>query len=293
MLREPRKNEDQAQMRSLPAGLVALLLCGGAASPLAAEPGRHLPAAVESVRLLPGWSREDGVHVAAIAIRLAPGWHTYWRAPGANGVPPEFDWSASGNLAAVGYEWPRPMVFDSYGAPTIGYEGSLVLPVLLTPGRPDAAVEARLDLFFGVCSDVCIPAEVRIEARLDPAVATNASSEHRGEIERALADRPLDAAALGVTARCALAAEDGGRAITAEILSASGRFGRGATTVIEADARPDLWIGPARTRADGDRLLAVAPLEASGGAAALDRSALRVTVLEPDRAIDIRGCAGG
>ena len=76
----------------------------------------------------------------------------------------------------------------------------------------------------------------RVVTDLDPADP----AQGRAEIEGALADRPLDAAALGVTARCALVPGDGGGAITAEITGAGGRFGRGTTAVIEADARSDL-----------------------------------------------------
>lgn len=274
-------------MRPIPAGLAALVLLS-AAPVLAQPPAAPATPGVESIRLLSGWTRPDGARLAAVQIRLAPGWHTYWRNPGASGVPPEFDWSGSANLADVAYEWPRPRVFDSYGAATIGYKNSLTLPVLLTPGQADQPIEARLDLFFGVCKDICIPAEAKLEARLDPADP----AQGRAEIEGALADRPLDAAALGVTARCALVPGDGGGAITAEITGAGGRFGRGTTAVIEADARPDLWIGPAATQAEGGRLLATARLESAAGAA-LDRNALRLTLLEDDQALDIRGCAGG
>lgn len=258
-------------MRSMSAVLAALVLL--AALPVLAQPpaGPATPG-VESIRLLSGWTRPDGARLAAVQIRLAPGWHTYWRNPGASGVPPEFDWSGSANLADVAYEWPRPLVFDSYGAATIGYKNTLTLPVLLTPAQAGQPIEARLDLFFGVCKDICIPAEARLEARLDPADP----AEGRAEIEGALADRPLDAAALGVTARCALAPGDG----------------VGFDHCGRADARPDLWIGPAATRAEGGRLLATARLESAAGAA-LDRNALRLTLLEDDQALDIRGCAGG
>ncbi|MEO0999402.1 MAG: hypothetical protein AAFW69_02170, partial [Pseudomonadota bacterium] len=43
------------------------------------------PSAAE---LLPGWVEEDGSLIAALSIDLAPGWKTYWRAPGEGGLPP-------------------------------------------------------------------------------------------------------------------------------------------------------------------------------------------------------------
>lgn len=275
-------------MRPIPTFLplaVALAVASGVSHPAKAlEP---LPAAVEGLRLIPGWLRDDGKHVAAIEVTLAPGWHTYWRVPGASGVPPEFDWSESENLKGVAYEWPRPVVFDSYGEDTIGYKERLTLPVVITPLRPGAPVEAALGLSFGVCKDICILAQGRIEARLDP----DATPQGKAQIERALADRPLDGAAAGVSARCSLAPGEGGGEITADIVSARADFGRNPTTVIEAGSRTDLWIGPAASRSSGDRISAVARLDTMGGAV-LDRNSLRVTVLDADRAIDIRGCAG-
>ncbi len=33
---------------------------------------------------------------AGLEIRLAPGWHTYWRSPGDAGIPPSIDWAGLG-----------------------------------------------------------------------------------------------------------------------------------------------------------------------------------------------------
>ena len=40
---------------------------------------------VVNLSFLPGWREADGTHVAAIKFTLAPGWKTYWRAPGDGG----------------------------------------------------------------------------------------------------------------------------------------------------------------------------------------------------------------
>lgn len=270
--------------RLLRFALLALLAGPAAAQPL------PLPAGVTGIGLIEGWRPDDGAHVSALEIRLAPGWYTYWRAPGLTGVPPRFDWSGSANLAAVDYEWPAPIVFDSFGSPTIGYKGALVLPMILTPERAAAPIEARVFVAFGVCREICTLAEARLAARLEP----DAAPEGRAEIERALAERPLDADAAGVTAAtCAVTPAAAGHALTAEI-TFSAPPGSGLTTVIEAGPRPDLWIGAAETRTKGQVVHATARLDWTGaGGLALDRGALRLTVLGARRAIDIRGCPGG
>lgn len=263
-------------------------LFAAAAGPAAAEPAPAPPPAAE-VALLAGWREPGGEHVAAVEIRLAPGWHTYWRVPGASGIPPRFDWSRSENLAAVAYEWPRPILFETYGVRAIGYKEALVLPVRLTPRDAGAPIKAQVEVFFGVCEDICIPVQAVLAGRLAPA----GPSEGREKIEQALADRPLDPHEAGVLgASCALAPGAGGQTVTARV-----DFARlpapDLIAVIEAEARPDLWIGEAEARTEGRTLYAAAPLETSGaGGLALDRGSLRVTLLDARRAIDIRGCAG-
>ena len=61
---------------------------------------------VVSASVLTGWRMENGHHMAALRITLAPGWKTYWRAPGEAGIPPRFDWTGSDNLSAVTVHWP-------------------------------------------------------------------------------------------------------------------------------------------------------------------------------------------
>ena len=55
--------------------------------------------------------------------------------------------------------------------------------------------------------------------------------------------------------------------------------------------QPELWIGMAESRTDGRTVVARAPIQAAGGGGpALERGALRVTVLDSGRAVDIQGC---
>ena len=77
--------------------LLAALALWIAAAPAGAAQGMATAQdAVEGVALIAGWRQADGSRLAGIEIRLAPGWHTYWRAPGSAGIPPTFDWSGRG-----------------------------------------------------------------------------------------------------------------------------------------------------------------------------------------------------
>ena len=53
------------------------------------------------VTLLPGRAEAEGARMAGLVLDVTPEWKTYWRNPGAAGIPPQFDWSRSRNLGAV------------------------------------------------------------------------------------------------------------------------------------------------------------------------------------------------
>ncbi len=243
---------------------------------------RPLPEGVTGIGLLDGWVRPDGVRVAAIRVDLAPGWHTYWRTPGSAGQMPGFDWSASSNLASVAYEWPAPIVFDFFGIETIGYKDTLVLPVVLTPQSTGAPINVDVDAQLGLCKDICTSARIRLASRLAPGDPEKGSAE----IEAALASRPVDSRTGGVTrARCDVRQADEGLVVVAAI-GLETPTGPRPTVVIEATGQPDVWIGEASIEVRGREVEATARL--AGGV--VDRSRLRLTLLDDERAVDIRGC---
>jgi DsbC/DsbD-like thiol-disulfide interchange protein len=262
--------------------------------PLLAALALALPAAaqtadpVSSARLLPGWRMADGTHMAALELRLAPGWKTYWRAPGDVGIPPLFDWRNSHNLAGVEIRWPVPEPIQQGEYMAIGYHDMVVLPlhVLAKQAGRDVSLDGTVEL--GVCSDVCIPVTLNLSADL-PADAT----ARDGRIAGALADRPLTAAEAGVRdVRCTVSpGQDGQLNLRAELrLPPAG----GSEMAIIETGDPNLWIAPPTLQRQGDHLIAETRLaNANGRAFALDRSKLRLTILGARQAVDIQGCPGG
>ena len=80
------------------------------------------------VRLIAAGVGADGRLAAGIEIMLEPGWRTYWRTPGAAGIPPAIDFSASANLGAVEVSFPLPERHDDgYGVSNV-YEDGVLLP---------------------------------------------------------------------------------------------------------------------------------------------------------------------
>ena len=78
-----------------------------------------------SLRLIAGGKAGTEALRAGIEIKVAPGWHTYWRYPGDSGVPPRFSFSGSDNVAAVKVSYPAPHAITDETGTTIGYSDNV------------------------------------------------------------------------------------------------------------------------------------------------------------------------
>ena len=236
-----------------------------------------------SAALLPGWQTSNGSRMSALRLDLAPHWKTYWRSPGDTGIPPEFDWSGSENLADVRLHWPVPEVFHLNGMRSIGYVGELVLPIEIVPKDPSQPVKLKARIDLGVCNEICMPATVTLSATLSGAGTKDAA------IAAALSSQPLTSQQAGLAAiACEVEPTEDGLRVTAHIdMPDRG----GPETVVFEPGRPGIWTTEAESHRSGNRLVAVSELGASSGQPfALDRSALTLTVLSPGRGVEIAGC---
>lgn len=230
-----------------------------------------------------GWQEQDGAHMTALHLSLAPGWKTYWRSPGDAGIPPSFDWTGSENLRAVTFHWPRPHVFHLNGMKTVGYHDELVLPIEVTPIDPSMPVRLKGTVDLGVCSDICIPASLPFDATVQGKGAPDPL------ITAALDDRPVSAKSAGLAGiGCAVDPIADGLRITATLaLPHAG----GEETVVFESATAGIWVSESEATRQGGTLTAAADLVPPNGAPfALDRSSVTVTVISDTRAVEIKGC---
>jgi len=237
--------------------------------------------------ILPGWRAADGTHIAALHLTLAPGWKTYWRHPGEAGIPPEFNWQGSANLASVSVRWPVPEVFEINDLRSIGYGGDLVLPLEVTPSAPGQTVDLALTADLGICKDICVPLTLSLNAALLPGPGTKDPA-----IRAALANQPGDGGDGGISAlTCQVEPIADGLRITAQMtLPATGAE---ETGVIELEGAA-VWASPPELTRNGHTLRLASDLVPPEGAPfLLDRSQLRITVLGTDRAVEVRGCPAG
>jgi len=142
-----------------------------------------------SFRLLPGTTAVEASRnlLIGLEVELAPGWQFYSEAPGEYGVAPHFDWSASRNLVEATLHWPAPTAYVYSSDPpisTLGYKGSLLLPVALVAERAGEAFELRLALEYAVCEEFCIVDTVELRLALPPGRAE--ATRHHARLEQAL-----------------------------------------------------------------------------------------------------------
>ena len=237
--------------------------------------------------LITGWRQADGSHMSGIRLEMKTGWHTYWRAPGDAGIPPSFDLSGSSNLRDAQVVWPRPEVYEQNGMRSIVYHDQVVLPLQVMPSAQGQDIQLNAQIEVGVCKDICIPQTLTISAVL-PATST----KRDGRIAASLADRAYSGAEAGAqNVRCRITPSADG--VTLETTLNLPRVGRSEAMIIEA-ANPLLWIAQPKIKRSGNTLSAVTQIQHVESAPfLLNRSALRITVLTDQRAVEIAGCKGG
>lgn len=157
----------------------------------------------------PRSSPYDDEFWAALRIKLAPGWVTYWKSPGPYGFQPKFDWRDSRNLADAEILWPAPHreKLPDLDADTAIYAGDVVLPVKLRAVDREGAVEVKLAMDFGVCSTVCIPEHVVFTTVIKP--GEHGARDNARLIEIARLNLPRTDGSYGLTVTAARIRHDG------------------------------------------------------------------------------------
>ncbi|PJI93020.1 DsbC/DsbD-like thiol-disulfide interchange protein [Yoonia maricola] len=237
--------------------------------------------------ILPGWRTAAGDHISAIKITLAPGWITYWRAPGEAGIPPQFSFASNSGITSITPHWPVPDVFEEAGLKSIGYYDSVIFPLIVAADGVTGDIPISGHLTVGVCEEICIPVTYTFDTVLPQTGAQDAA------ITAALADDPLTRSEAKVgDVICKIDPISDGLRMTTQIdVAASGA----SEFVVVEPSDPRIWVSQADVIRDGATLRAtVEMVHPSGQPFAFDRSGVRITVLANDgHAIDLQGCSAG
>ena len=224
-----------------------------------------------------GW-RDGATHVSGLTIRMAQGWHTYWRAPGDAGIPPSFNWSGSSNVAGVAVQFPVPEVLEQYGTRSIGYTDEVTFPLMIRTRDTSKPVRLRGEINIGVCDEICVPVTLQVSADLPAG----------GSKDRGLATLLLDQPEKGAALNCDISPiADGLRLIAVTALQPM----RGEEVAVIETGDQRVWVSTPKLKRKGDRLSAEVEMVApSAKPFALARSDVRMTVLAGGRAVEMIGC---
>lgn len=139
------------------------------------------------VRIVAAKPQADGSIPAILDIRLEPGWRTYWREPGASGIPPEVTVDTAGGIDSSGIRFPAPKTFVDGIYRDFGYDHPVALPLDLKRNRPgDLSLNANV--FLGICKDICIPVQAELSVSLPEKLVENPLE--RARIDAAVAALP-------------------------------------------------------------------------------------------------------
>ncbi|MCC5960658.1 MAG: hypothetical protein JJU08_15105 [Rhodobacteraceae bacterium] len=264
--------------------LRAAALAAALLSPFAAQSQSPVPSDLVQAGIRSGWKTDSGTYIAALHLKLSPDWITYWRHPGESGIAPRLDWAASSNLEQVRIHWPEPQLFQKLGYNSIGYADELVLPVELTPTDPGAPISFDATLSIGVCDDICVPVDLRVQTTL------NGGGQHDTIIANALTRRPGTARAAGLRGlSCEFDTDKRGLRLSVNmdipntgnreflLVEVPGQGFRGH--ILPSRRNGETITGQTRLRSN------------SGQVGAVDRSAVRVSLVSENGTLSHQGCS--
>ena len=105
----------------------------------------------------------SGQKKLAISLKIAKGWHIYWKNPGDAGVPPQFTWFKQGQpIPLQALEWPAPQKYsEGGGVKAFGYEGLATFFFSLSPQIQSEFAGEKIILQgrWLVCAHICIQGE--------------------------------------------------------------------------------------------------------------------------------------
>lgn len=142
---------------SLPAGILAVLLATTSASFAASSD--WLTVSGGKMRLVTSPSPDGKELNAGLQIKLDDGWKTYWRSPGASGIPPQLSFLGSKNVANAELMFPVPTVFPDGEGLVAGYKNEVTFPIQLDRLSNSVPTTLSANGLVGICSDICIPVQ--------------------------------------------------------------------------------------------------------------------------------------
>lgn len=111
-------------------------------------------------------SSESGKPIeTVIRMKVAEGWHTYWKNPGEGGIPIKITANLPDGWKLGEILYPAPKRYASAELPSIGYEGEVMLPITIQPAKEAKGPlpEIKATLSWLTCNDAsCVPGDAEL-----------------------------------------------------------------------------------------------------------------------------------
>jgi thiol:disulfide interchange protein DsbD len=106
--------------------------------------------------------------LAGVQLRMAKGWHTYWRYGGDAGAPTQIKWKLPEGVTAGEIQWPVPEKLEQGGLFTYIYHGEVVLlvPLTIAASVPAGSLSLQAKVSWLECEELCVPGDATVEAAL-------------------------------------------------------------------------------------------------------------------------------
>ena len=104
-----------------------------------------------------------------LLLRMAPGWHTYWKFSGDAGLPTELKWKLPQGWKIDEIQWSIPLkTIDPGDIETYGYENEVLLMQDITPPPKidESSVKLSAEANWLVCEKICIPGGQTLQLEL-------------------------------------------------------------------------------------------------------------------------------
>jgi thiol:disulfide interchange protein DsbD len=151
--------------------ILAVWICLAALAAQAAHTQVRLIVAADAAR--PG----DTV-LAGVDLKMEPGWHTYWKNPGAAGMATKIEWQLPPGVTAGDIQWPLPEKLPPLEVTTYGYNDEVVLLVQLklAADLKPGPLDLKAKVSWLECKEACIPGSGDVEAMFNVGTETKPSA---------------------------------------------------------------------------------------------------------------------
>jgi len=116
---------------------------------------------------------------AGVEMKMEPGWHTYWKNPGAAGMATKIEWQLPPGVTAGDIQWPLPAKLPPAEVTTYGYNDEVVLlvPLKLAADLKPGPLDLKAKVSWLECKEACVPGNGNVEATLNVGPETRPSAD--------------------------------------------------------------------------------------------------------------------